>query len=333
MRKPYKRLFIPLFVIFSFTILNLDAWGNGYTFVLKKYFFLNGRQHGVGVVENEINGGVGGFHHLKGERDLVLLGTSTTWWFLCESLRSIGVNPGRDYFTNIFIRDIETYGSYVSIKVDCVWKSGHWSSYKILFDGSKARVTKLREKTLHVTKKIPPWYYKTDNFREDWGTVYQFLTTPPNEGGFTLPYGYKRNMFDCSEMAAYVEWALEDAGFEARICEGRVPWDPYNIYVRHAWVLVKEKPSLFSKDGWHPIEATALLNREDTLFQRFEKLLLDIAGEGGYVRSYCPYYENYFKYDYCWDSIYEIPDSRLDEYDWWNELLRRGGKVVIRVVP
>jgi hypothetical protein len=58
--------------------------------------------------------------------------------------------------------------------------------------------------------------------------------------GFTIPY--EVDVFDCSEMSAYVEWLLTCHGFDAGFCvDGTGPWMvppgyPYNV---HMWVAVR----------------------------------------------------------------------------------------------
>jgi len=50
---------------------------------------------------------------------------------------------------------------------------------------------------------------------------------------------YDTRVFDCSEMAAYLEWMLEKHGFDTKICLA----DNFaNDYVGHAWVAVDIPP-------------------------------------------------------------------------------------------
>ncbi len=46
---------------------------------------------------------------------------------------------------------------------------------------------------------------------------------------------YKLDIFDCSEAAAHVEWALEISGFDAKIAVGPTPFD---FTGQHAWIFV-----------------------------------------------------------------------------------------------
>jgi len=58
--------------------------------------------------------------------------------------------------------------------------------------------------------------------------------------GFTIPY--QPGVFDCSEMSAYLEWLLQNHGFEAGFCvDGTGPWTVadnlgYNV---HMWVTAE----------------------------------------------------------------------------------------------
>ena len=58
--------------------------------------------------------------------------------------------------------------------------------------------------------------------------------------GFTIPY--QKDVFDCSEMSAYVEWLLTCHGFDAGFCvDGTGPWmvPPGYPYIVHMWVAVR----------------------------------------------------------------------------------------------
>lgn len=56
--------------------------------------------------------------------------------------------------------------------------------------------------------------------------------------------GYTRNSWDCSKMTAYMEWALENAGVEAKIQAG----------YGHAWLLVWRT----DKEEWWAYECVGL---------------------------------------------------------------------------
>lgn len=64
-------------------------------------------------------------------------------------------------------------------------------------------------------KKVPEGYYSTDFFPEHGNSVEELRNLLKYE--FELPHEYVKGVFDCSEIAAYTEWVLEDAGFDAYI--------------------------------------------------------------------------------------------------------------------
>ena len=98
---------------------------------------------------------------------------------------------------------------------------------------------------------------------------------------------YRKGIFDCSEMSAYLEWKLENEGFHTRIISGSSPWGGKG---HHAWLLVET-----SQGRYMPVEAT----------------WYDI------VKWDNPYFDNYFKYDRKFETIQEALNYNYDEYDWW----------------
>jgi hypothetical protein len=131
---------------------------------------------------------------------------------------------------------------------------------------------------------------------------HSYLTT--YGGGFYMPL-YRPDMFDCSQMAALMEYYLERSGVKAKIVYS------YNFKAEgngHAWVAV-DLPggpyyidaTNFTKDGPRSIE------------------LID-PGDNSY--------SFYSGYDHLYESIYDlINDSLTDtrdtkrlyhEFDWWD---------------
>jgi len=105
-------------------------------------------------------------------------------------------------------------------------------------------------------EKVPHSYYSAGGFTRHpntWGELTKFLSLE-----FVLPKNYQLNVFDCSESAAYLEWALENAGFQAEIATGRTPWNPTSGY--HAWVIA------YTQEYKVAIEATALTGEFNLLF-------------------------------------------------------------------
>jgi len=97
---------------------------------------------------------------------------------------------------------------------------------------------------------------------------------------------YEKGVFDCSEMSAYIEWHLENEGWDAIIVIGDTPFD--SGY--HAWLLVET-----SEGHYMPVESTTI-----------EIVWWDD-----------PYFDNYFTYDYDFETIQEAIAYNESEFDWW----------------
>ena len=98
---------------------------------------------------------------------------------------------------------------------------------------------------------------------------------------------YVKGVFDCSEMSAYIEWRLENEGYNTYIVCGESPWG--GGY--HAWLLVET-----SEGAYMPVEAT----------------------EYDVVWWSDLYFDNYFEYDYLFETIRDALDYSYSEFDWWN---------------
>jgi hypothetical protein len=103
---------------------------------------------------------------------------------------------------------------------------------------------------------------------------------------------YREDVFDCSEMSAFLERALENDGWRTTILVGPNPAKTNDE--QHAWLLVV----VFVEDAWIqiPVETT---------------------GEIHIVRPESPFYANYFEYDYVLQNIYEAVAFDDKEFDWW----------------
>lgn len=100
---------------------------------------------------------------------------------------------------------------------------------------------------------------------------------------------YKEDIFDCSEMSAYIEWRLENEGYHTYIAVGETPWED-DTY--HAWLLVET-----SEDAYMPVEAT----------------VYDLVSWSD------PYFDNYYDYDQLFETIHDALYDYPDEFDWWND--------------
>jgi len=99
---------------------------------------------------------------------------------------------------------------------------------------------------------------------------------------------YEEGVFDCSEMSAYLEWYLENEGWHTIIIAGDSPFG--SEY--HAWLLVET-----STDQYMPVESTNI-----------EIIWWDD-----------PYFDNYFAYDYEFETIDDALAYSETEFDWWED--------------
>ena len=143
---PYQKSILVVFILFSL-FFPAVVHGNGYEFVSSRKFSLGDRVCYVSVVQN-IAGGVAGFQHIAGEKDVVLRGCfeGYIYWFLAHALESQGVHPKSDYFVDTTIDkiQIDEEANLANIEVTCKWKSGAVSRYLISTNGT-AKGTLVRE--------------------------------------------------------------------------------------------------------------------------------------------------------------------------------------------
>lgn len=164
------------------------------------------------------------------------------------------------------------------------------------------------EKTIHVrdpASGVPNGYYETriyGSYSNRLSDLRQFLWK------FVLPRGYETEVFDCSESAAMLEWALESSGFSACIVTGPCPWDPK--LGLHAWVIVQ------TGDGEVAVEPTALVKRG-----LVASLVMKLEGRApGIIYSDNPSYSAYRGgYNQVFADIYAAAraDGSLDQWNWW----------------
>jgi len=164
------------------------------------------------------------------------------------------------------------------------------------------------EELVYLYESVPHSYYSTDAFTRHantWEELGDFLTYE-----FRLPTRYKVDVFDCSESSAYLEWALETAGFDADIVSGPLPSDPTSGY--HAWVIVQTKEYKVA------VEATALTGKHYLGYLILGRIPGVVYGNDSLI----DYWQNYYDgYDETYKNIYNA--IRIDratwEWDWWEE--------------
>lgn len=150
----------------------------------------------------------------------------------------------------------------------------------------QSRIAEL-ERTLELYEQIPHGYYSTNFFPDHRNTLEDLKKFLNRE--FKVPHKYEKNVFDCSEISAYTEWALEDAGFDAYIVLGEVDFGSNNKGT-HAWNMVKVGGATYYIDA---SSGKPYLFKSDDRYLR----VIDV-----------------FK------NIYEAVKNygRVDEFDWWN---------------
>jgi len=97
---------------------------------------------------------------------------------------------------------------------------------------------------------------------------------------------YEEGVFDCSEMSAYLEWYLENEGWNTLIVVGDSP----SGSGYHAWLLVET-----SEGAYMPVES--------------------ITAEIVWWED--PYFDNYWIYDDTFETIQDALDYYETEFDWW----------------
>lgn len=97
---------------------------------------------------------------------------------------------------------------------------------------------------------------------------------------------YQEGVFDCSEMSAYIEWDLENKGWNVLIVVGDSPFGSG----RHAWLLVET-----SVGKYMPVEPTTI---EVVWWSDL-------------------YFDNYWVYDRTFENILDALDYSETEFDWW----------------
>lgn len=98
---------------------------------------------------------------------------------------------------------------------------------------------------------------------------------------------YKAGSFDCGEMSAFLEWYLENEGWNTVIVVGDTP----SGSGRHAWLLVET-----SEEGWMPVEAT-----------QWEVVYWD-----------SPLFDAYWDYEYKFEDIQEALSYDASGFIWWS---------------
>jgi len=159
---------------------------------------------------------------------------------------------------------------------------------------------------LNEYEKVPHAYYSTNLFKT-YSNTYSDLSRFLNSE-FELPRSYEKEVFDCSESAAYLEWALENAGFDAEIVVGPFPQDPESGF--HAWVIAH------TTDYKVAIDATNF-NRDRNAYRSWGRTPGVVYSDDTLIEGSEAYYNGY---DDSFENIYEaIRNHRAScqQWNWW----------------
>lgn len=198
---------------------------------------------------------------------------------------------------------------HASLKSEHDTLKGEVSSLKISYNKLQDENRDL-QRLLSEYENVPHSYYSSDMFKHysnTWAGLSRFLTSE-----FKLPRDYEENVFDCSESSAYLEWALENAGFDAELVIGDYPEDP--DLGRHAWVIV------YTEDYKVAIEATVFTGKSKYAYIRWGRVPGVVYGED----EMFPWWKNYYEgYDENFRNIYiAIRDFGTgQEWNWWEGVL------------
>ena len=148
-------------------------------------------------------------------------------------------------------------------------------------------------------KKIPnPYYISTP-----WPDHSAYGLELAIGKGFNTPY--QTGVFDCSNMASFLQWKLKKLGFDAKICMSNdFKGFDHNVGSGHAWVAV-DVPVDGKKERFY-VESTA--NEINGFnFQLIKSFDADVKYYSDYQRIY--------------DDIHELAKHEpFSEYDWWTRL-------------
>ena len=159
---------------------------------------------------------------------------------------------------------------------------------------------------LNEYEKVPHAYYSNNIFKtysNTYDDLKQFLNSE-----FELPSSYEIEIFDCSESAAYLEWALENAGFDAEIVVGLFPQDPASGF--HSWVIVE------TTDYQVAVEATNF-NRDRNTFRSWGRTPGVVYSDDNLIEGADAYYNGY---DDRFGNIYETIrgyNASAQQWNWW----------------
>ena len=159
-----------------------------------------------------------------------------------------------------------------------------------------------------ATSRIPKGYYISSGSggNKSYDDLKDFLNYK-----FYLPKNYTLGIFDCSESAAYLEYVLQNNGFEAKIAVGK---DPAGSDIGHAWVFVT------TGQGVAAVEPTVLTGGVQRLIESLSNIMNNSARGVIYYNKNDQTSTNYYEsFDAVFEDIKEAVkySDSIDEWNWW----------------
>lgn len=193
--------------------------------------------------------------------------------------------------------DFQSLGvDYTNLESDYAALDSDYDSLESKYDKLSGEVSALntenrkleREKEdlqdlLNEYEKVPHGYYSNNIFKSysnTYSDLGQFLNSE-----FELPSSYELEIFDCSESAAYLEWALENAGFDAEIVVGSFPQDPDSGF--HSWVIV------YTTDNYKVAVEATNFNRDRNAFRSWGRVPGVVYSDDTLIDGAEAYYDGY----------------------------------------
>ncbi|MDH5365071.1 MAG: hypothetical protein OEW82_07970 [Dehalococcoidia bacterium] len=209
--------------------------------------------------------------------------------------------------------EFESYSATLQSNYDRL--QGSMTELQAEYDRLKGEYDKLKVENerqrvlLQEYEKLPEDYYSIRAFPNRPNTYSELCRFLQLEA--VLPRDCEPGVFDCGESSAYLEWALENAGFDAYIAVGRIPWYPEPRAGYHVWVIV------YTNDEYEvAIESMALTGEYKA--SQLSTLTAPgiIAWNDPLVFGWRNYYEGY---NHLFENIYQAIRyaGTAQEWNWW----------------
>lgn len=213
----------------------------------------------------------------------------------------------------------ELNSSYFNLQQDFVTLENDYQSLSLQYDHLYGAMNALQTENVEIIaendylrrilreyENVPDGYYSASQFYQHPNTYEALCGFLSWE--FELPTEYRVGVFDCSESAAYLEWALEIAGFNADIAVGPTPWDPGAG--SHAWVIA------YPGEYKVAIEPTVLTEEYNFMYLFTLRTPGIVYPDDPFIPGWQNYYDGY---QAIFGNIYNVirHDGSSEEWNWW----------------